>query len=241
MTDPSANSTPAETLKEAARIARIQLGPSSAALLAKPQYQSILLSRIARMQSLEDAVFAVVFEFGRNDQEISNEFFGSFLAILYAKGRRLAKGGVDNFIGSQDLVQSVIGDLLAGDFQFQGRAQLLAYLDRGMRWKASAARDSAAARSHRDVDPLELDTQPTTKQEHPPGPLTEMAFEEERELLALGMQRLEPHERELLQLHLAYKSLAEIAEATGRSLEATRSALARAKKKVLAMFPGQEG
>ena len=236
--DPHATSSPeSRDLEEAIRIARIQLGPRSAALLSRPQYQALLRSRLAGAPSLEDAVYGLVFEYGREDQEVSNEFFGSFLATLHAKGRRLVRGGLERYLGSQDLVQSVLGDLFAKPFKFSSRAEFLAYLDQGMRWKASAARGSAASERQLDVDAEECATVKQNSEVPPAGPLTRLEDEEERELLALGMTRLEPPAQELLQRWLRGESIAQIAEATGRSVEATKSALARARKKILDAFP----
>jgi RNA polymerase sigma factor (sigma-70 family) len=239
MKEQTASSITAETLKEATRVARIQLGPSSARLISEPGYLSLLLSRAERMNSLEDAVFSIVFEFGLNDQEISNEFFGSFLAVLHAKGRRLLAGNLERILGSQDLVQSVIGDLLAKPIEFQGRAQFLSYLDQGMRWKASSARGSARADRQLDYDPIELDTSPPNQDIEQPGLLSNLESEEDRERLLLGMLRLPESERELMRLYLEGLGAAEIAERTGRTLEATRSALARTRRKILDMFPGE--
>ncbi len=246
MTHHSGSPTPAETLEEALQIARIQLGPHSASLLGKPHLQSLLLSRFRRGGNLEDSVFAIIFEygcrdrgqsFGCGDPRIANEFFGSFLSVLHAKGRRLTRGNLERALDSQDLVQSVIGDLLDKPFDFQGRAQFLAYLDQGMRWKVSAARNGSSSQKRLDADPLDLETEPTLDQPSHHSPLSQLANDEQLERLLLGMQRLKPDDREVMEQYLKGRPQAEIAQDIGVTVAALRSRMARILKKIRSMFP----
>ncbi len=208
-----------------------QLGPVSLARFQDPAIRPALDRRLAEM-SLEDAVLATAHELARTDREVADEFLGHFLVAMTRLGSLSISAGLQRFLDTGDLVDSVAGDIWRdlAQIEFPGRRQFLAYLARRMRWKASdhARRLHSGRRREDRRQPVEEEQLAAPSQ---PGPSTMVGQQEERERLVLAILRLPARDRELLTRHLRGESFAEIAAAMGLTHEAARKAIQRAMAK----------
>lgn len=220
----------ADPKKEAEAVlafARQHLGPACERLLLEPTRLAAVIQRVRDGRELEDAVLGVVHQAAAQDRAVADEFLSWFLLDLHRIGRSFLAPGLQRYLDSGDLVQSVLGDLwprLAGA-RFEDRKRFLAFLSNGLRWKAADwARRLGSARRGEDhrvaLPPEEL---PLTA--GGASPATQAGASEERERLILILARLPERDRELLRLHLQGRTLREIGTATGLSEDAARKAV----------------
>ena len=205
-------------------------GSASAELLAEPKYAAILGGRISDGMSLEDAVFAIVFDYGLDRAPVAEEFFQVLHRDLSARSQRWLSEGLQRAASSTDLVQSVLKDFWGreGEFEFRGRKQFLAYLEKGIVWKASANR-ARAGQSRRVSAGSDLEGLEGLIQEHDESsPLSVLITEEQREELHRRLHELSEEDEVLIRHFLQGRSYPEIAVLRGKSPSAVKSALRRA-------------
>lgn len=210
-----------------------RLGASSDQLMSTPEAQALALSRIRSGHDLEDAVLGVVFSHGIKDPGLANEFMSEILNDLSVRGRATITPQVRRSVDTNDLVQSVLGDLWStvSEFQFETRAGFVAYLAQRMRWKASdrARSHSTRARSQAVLD--DILALPDNGMEEPSS-LSKLVTAEERADLVLRISRLPDRDRHLVRLHLKGLSGHDVATAVGLPYETARRALRRALSRI---------
>ena len=217
----------------ALRFARGRLGPASEQLLARPDAQALALSRLRHGSDIEDAVLWLVHREARTDPRVADEFVAFFLASLTVAARPALSPGLRRFLDSDDLVQSVMGDLWRelAELEFGTRAQFLAYLNQRVSWKAS----DHARELMRDKRREDLRTDEGVEDLDPlsPGraPESLAGIKDEWEKLVLVLLRLPERDRQLLRMHLRGDSVSEIARAMELEVDAARKALQRAMRR----------
>ena len=216
-----------ELVERALRFARDSLGPASAAALAAPAAQAVVLSRVRGGAEVEDAVLAVIHAAMAGDCQLANEFVAHFLGDVLRTGRPMLSPRLRSFLDTWDLAQSVFGDLWPqlADVRFDSRAQFLSLMRKRLSWKASnRARGVAREQPGGGDDAVE-------PADDGPSPERSLDLREEQELMILAMVRLAPRDRELLEAHLLGEDGAAIARRFSLSLPAAQKALTRAKRR----------
>jgi RNA polymerase sigma factor (sigma-70 family) len=225
--------SPQEIAAESLRLARERIGPATEKLLAKPESQALLLSRLRAGADLTDAILWLVHQEAATDRALANEFVAFFLTDTLKMAKPVIAPGLRRYLDSGDLVQSVLGDLWneLSELRFEGRAQFLAFLSQRLHWKASDERRRLRRGKRREdlrsaATPEELDLVAGGR-----SPASLAGIREDLDMLVLRLLRLPERDRLLLRLHLSGESIAAIARATGLNEEAAKKALQRAIQK----------
>ena len=222
---------------KASEFARDRLGPHSEALIARPEAQALLLSRLRAGCDLPDAVLGVVHGASATERAAADEFLAYFLADLQRGAGGLVPIGLRRYLETSDLVQSVLGDIWRelAEVRFESRARFVSFLAQRLRWKASDRRRALggakrALDRHVDADLRELPAFDPSA-----GPATAAGSREETETLILKLLRLPERDRELIRLHLLGERTEAIARRLGLAHEAARKALQRALERARAL------
>jgi RNA polymerase sigma factor (sigma-70 family) len=166
------------------------------------------------------------------DQRAAAELVRTYEEAIHVVVRlRLAGTGLQRFVDSADISQSVLGDLFAGitagRFELEKPAQLLRLVTTMVRNKITnhALHQQAARRDHRRL--REGLSEGDWVDPHPT-PSRVVAW---KELLQKLRGRLSPEEQQLADLKIAGHSWAEIAAIVGGSPDGVRVRLARAVRR----------
>lgn len=225
---------PIEIIERSQRFAREELGPYSERLVATPEVQALLLSRVRGGVLLEDAVLQEVHLASKHSSQAADEFLGYFLDDAYRRGRRLLSDDMRRFLETGDLVQSVFGEVWSSiaDLHFETRAQFFALLGQRLRWKAvdKARRLNAERRKEVGRHPLSIDDLALPAEEKPPS--SHLGRHEETQQMVLRLLKLSERDQLLVRMHLRGASYQDMAEATGMAPEAARKALNRAIERI---------
>ena len=186
-------------------------------------------------REVSDVVLGVVFDALQQGEgeaaELAEEFFKYLLPHAESRSHGRVGPRLRRHLESQDLAQSVFGNLWQDipDLEFTTFPQFLSMVIQRISWKASnrgrdLRRKKRALDAHVDMDVGEL-AQPTQG----PGPVTEFAWAEDRELLIETIMSM-PNERDrrLIIGRIEGVSLAEMAASLGLEVESARRALNRA-------------
>lgn len=225
---------PIEIIERSLRFAREELGPCSERLVATPEVQALLLSRVRGGVLLEDAVLQEVHQASKHSTQAAEEFLGYFLEDAHRRGRHLLSEDMRRFLETGDLVQSVFGEVWSSlaDLHFETRAQFFALLGQRLRWKAvdKARRLNAERRKEVGRHPLSIDDLALPAEEKPPS--SHLGRHEETQQMVLRLLKLSERDQLLVRMHLRGASYQDMAEATGMAPEAARKALTRAIERI---------
>ncbi|PCJ55708.1 MAG: hypothetical protein COA70_01120 [Planctomycetota bacterium] len=232
-------STPrlSEVLPELQSFAHSRLGPASLRVVGDVALQAQLLGRMRAGATAENALLGFIHAAASDDRALAEEFVQFFFEDLHRLGHGRVRVGLQRFVETGDLVQSVVGDLWPQmfDLEFRSRDAFLALLAARVRWKAmdrARSMDSARRREDLHVSPSALADASSADVWDPPdlhpGPVTEMVSREEYEGMVLALQRLPERARRLLRAHLAGDDWETIAKAEGLQPESARKAVQRA-------------
>ncbi len=217
----------------------MHLGPKSHSYLKAESGEGELADRLRRELSIEDATLGTVFTGLHHDTVLAGEFFSYFASVLLQSNRSVINGPLAKFYDRDDLVQSVMGDVLPkmGDLSFQTSGQFLAFLLQKLTWKRTDKyrHHGAAVRDYERNVPIEshasdersplvlLDPNACT-------PLTQLAQEEDEGRIVLALNRLSPKTQSVLRHRLEGGGLTqEYADELGVEFSSLRKQLERAR------------
>ena len=212
-----------------------ELGAASYRLLQTQRGAEDLKGRQGQDREVADVVLGVVFDaLKRGEQggeELAEEFF-KFL-LPYAESRSHGRVGpsLRRHLESQDLAQSVIGNLWQDipDLEFTTFPQFLSMVIQRISWKASnRGRDLKRKKRSEDVR-VEVNMEEVPRPGNSPSPMTEFAWQEDKELLMETILAM-PNERDrkLIMGRIEGLSLEEMAASLDLEVESARRALNRA-------------
>jgi len=224
-------------------LARSELGPATAAWLEEPENSERLLGLLEDDCSPEDAVFRTAFEGAAGDSTLRGEFLDHFSRILF----RSRSGGLTGQLGAlyedQDLVQSVLGDLLPrlADLEYRTKAQFTSYLVQKLTWKQKdkLRRHSCLRRDERRVRSLDpaaehgeaLTGSDLGTDDGAPSPLSNMVRSESEHAIVCALNDCDADASWLLRRVLAGEPLGRaLADELGCSTDALRKRLERARR-----------
>lgn len=214
--------------------AKDHLGPASERIVSAAASQALILSRVRAGIAVEDAVLAEVHRAARADRRAADEFLAYFLDDAQRRGSQLLSDGLRRFVETDDLVQSVFGEVWTSiaDLQFETRAQFVALLALRLRWKATdkARRLQSQRRGEQHRHPLPVDELALPADDKPPS--SNLGRREETQEMIARILRLPERDQILVRLHLRGASHQEMAEATGLSPDTARKALSRAVERI---------
>lgn len=217
----------------AMQFARARLGPATEQLLGRPEAQALVVSRIRHGADVEDAVLWLAHREARTDPRVADEFVAFFLAGLTQAAKPALSPGLRRYLDSDDLVQSVMGDLWSEltQLQFETRAEFLAYLAQRVKWKASdhvrgLNRDKRREDLRESADVAEMALRSTER-----APDSLAAVDDEWQRLVLVLVRLPERDQQILRQYLRGADVAEIARSMQMEFETARKALQRAMRR----------
>ncbi|HJP01581.1 MAG TPA: hypothetical protein QF764_07430 [Planctomycetota bacterium] len=198
------SSEPSAFLEEASRFAKERLGPGSAELLEGPGVQAGAFERFGAGATVEDATLAVVFEAGKQDRRLMDEFLVYLLGDTMRAGHSLLNPGLREHVDTVDLVDSVMGDLWAGmeEVAFRTRGQFIAFLLRKMRWKARTKLRAANREKRGGGQRVGGDVTEFGVADPGPSPISSASHRDELRRLALVLFDLDGADREIVRLHI---------------------------------------
>ncbi|KAA3611844.1 MAG: hypothetical protein DWQ01_07095 [Planctomycetota bacterium] len=206
------------------------LGPASEEAAAAPETQALILHHLRQGKDLEDAVLTELHRLAPKNRALADEFLSFFLQDLHRAGQFALRPGLQRFLETGDLVQSVLGDIWTEltKLRFESRDAFRAYLRQRLRWKASD-HDRRLHRAKRS-EGRRVEEQPEELGAPAPGPspATLVGSREEQELLILALARLPERDREILRRHLRGENHVEVANSLGLGENQARKALQRA-------------
>lgn len=216
-----------------------ELGPKSHSHLKTEAGEVELERRLESEMSMEDAALGAVFLEVSSDAVLAGEFFGYFASVLLQSNRSAINGPLAKHYDRDDLVQSVLGDVLPkmGDLSFETSGQFLAFLLQKLTWKrtdkyryhGAGVRDDdrsvpLQSQSSADQDPL-LFQEPSART-----PLTQLTHEEDEGRIVLALNRLPQQAQGLLRHRLEGGGLTqEYATELGVEYSSLRKLLERAR------------
>lgn len=216
-----------ELLSQAFEFAHDRLGSASLACLQEAEVQAALQARLRQGPNCEDATLAILFTRVRTDRVVANEFFSYLLGDLSVGGRSLLAPPLRGLIETAELVDSVVHDLWKDleSVEFRTRGQFLAFLLRRMQWKrtnqiraAQRAKRGGGRISEDAIDLVELPDRRIRS------PLSEAEHADDLRRLAKLSARLEPGDREVLEMRLVEgRSYTEIGANLGISANTAKS------------------
>lgn len=216
---------------ELVREARRVLGPFSAEALAGDEHSATYEQHLREGKDPLDALLATVYPLALEQRGVAGEFLSHFIGGLLGDGRSRISARLQSFYGPEDLVQSVVADLIPrlGELEFRTRNEYQRLLLMRLSWKSQRrARPSQAS-----LDPLAVEQalsgqQPGERAE-PLTPLSTLASEEDERLVVLAMSLLEADDRELLRWSMSGWTRERMAEAADCSVPTLRKRLERAR------------
>ena len=222
------------SLSAALEFAKRVLGPASGAHVQTPEAARLVTQRLDAGADLHDAVLGAMHAAISRDRKVADEFAAYFMLDMMRNGSGSLpnSSGLRRFLDTEDLVDSVFGDMwgdLAG-LEFRTRSQFLSLLIRRMDWKATdkARRIHARSRSEDKRVPMPDEKELSASDDEDGHPLGLTIKKEEQERLILILLRLKERDRKLLSMHLKGASIETIADTLDLSYEAARKALSRA-------------
>lgn len=211
-----------------------ELGPASSRLVQSEQGVLDIRRREEEGHEASDVVLGVVFDAlqrGDGENELAEEFFAYLLPQAEARSHGRVGPDLKRHIESQDLAQSVLGNLWQGlpDLEFTTFPQFLSMVVQRIGWKASnrgrdLRRKKRSEGARVDVDVEELGDSSSGK-----SPVTKLVRAEDQEFFIKTIMKM-PNERDrkLIMDHLEGRSVAEMAETHGLEVASARRALNRA-------------
>jgi RNA polymerase sigma factor (sigma-70 family) len=190
--------------------------------------------RLGEGRSTSDAVLGAVFDAllrGDGEAELAEEFFAYLLPHAEARSHGRISTGLKRHMESQDIAQSVFGNLwqdLPG-LEFRTFPQFLSMVIQRIGWKASnRVRDLRRKKRSEDAR-VDLDVGGLGDEHSERGPLTELVRAEDRELFIETIMTLpNQRDRRLIMDYLEGRSIREMAESFELEEESARRALNRA-------------
>ncbi|MAF66040.1 MAG: hypothetical protein CMJ84_10350 [Planctomycetes bacterium] len=185
-----------------------------------------------------DALLSTAYSLARQNRAVAGEFLQHFMSMLLASPDAVPGHDLRNIVDPQDLVQSVVGDVLPllSELEFQSRGQFLSLLIRRLNWKRvdkirlqrTAARGGDWRR--KSVDP---DAQvPRRHRTDPLTPLSAMICAEQEERLVLAMHELGADDQRILRAGMTGATSTELAKLLGCSPGAARKRAQRARDRL---------
>lgn len=206
------------------------LGPACAALVRAEPAAGALQERIRAGARPEDAVLAEAHRASASNPEVAEEFVAFFLGDLLRLGRGSLRPDLKRFLDTDDLVQSVLGDLWTElcAVRFETRASFVALLARRLRWKALGNARHYRAGRRREDRRCEESVGELRVASDEPSPDTRAAQAEERERLIIALARLRPRDRWVLRRHFQGATLQELSAELGLAPRSAAMVLHRA-------------
>ncbi|MDP6538117.1 MAG: sigma-70 family RNA polymerase sigma factor [Planctomycetota bacterium] len=185
-----------------------------------------------------DALLAIAYPVAREDRAVAGEFLQHFMALLLSTPDAVPGHDLRHIVDPQDLVQSVVGDLLPllCELEFHSRGQFASLLVQRLHWKRvdKIRRQKTTVRGgdrkRKSIDP---DARATRQHRaNPLTPLSAMICAEEEERLVLAMHELDEEDQKILRAGMSGVSASELAEQLGCSAEAARKRAERARNRL---------
>lgn len=215
-------------------LARRHLGPVSAERLAGPEPQAAFEEALRGGKDELDALLSIAYPLALRDREVAGEFLGHFLKTLLGNGRNHLSTRLRSTYGAEDLVQSVVGDLLPrlGELEFGTRGEFLSLLLMRLNWKAG--RRGRAPQPELDPTALEeaLPEQVPGREEEVLTPLSALAAEENEGLVVLAIHRLCLEDQQLIRWSMEGRTREWMARELGLSRPTLRKRLERARRRL---------
>lgn len=219
---------PAEALEQALAAGRA-LGPACHATLDRQSVRRSLGIRLARGQKPEDALTAVLARRARRDSAVAGELLHGTMEDLLRFGSLIMPSYMRRLHDPDDLVVSVLGDCFRELFEqhIGGREELLVILRSRMRWKSRDRGRSMLSLKRRED--LRCDDSARAFDEWSAGPslVQQVAAREELREIALRLRQLSGRDRTVLAMHLAQRSVQEIADRVQVTPDAARRIVQR--------------
>lgn len=225
--------------KDPRSLATLLLGPASAAAFDRPSLRRDYERLIAEGRDREDAMLAAVHPSAREDSELAGEFLGYFMRLMFGVRDGAPDPRLRQAYDVEDLVQSVVGDLLPRleDLEFTGRSAFLRLLTMRLGWKKQ---DKLRRPIPASVAPDECESDARVRADQCT-PLTAVVREEQEALLVLALNRLDREDQEILRESMSGLSREEMAERAGCSCAALRKRLERARAALRRQIDGLAG
>lgn len=163
--------------------------------------------------------------------------YWDYLRVITDRSMRMRKRNLDPRVRPSDVFQSAMSEFIEvlqnGKCQLVSRQEVEARLSSLVQDKIRKHTDkhTAECRDFRREDKRTVAELDLPARQHGPAELAERA-----DLLSAALQWLKPPDREIYDLHLKGQTLGQIAAAVGRTLDAVRMRIARAKQKLRAKF-----
>ena len=216
-----------------------RMGRATRALVDRPDVAASIEARLSKGATVEDAVLGQVHAHLAKDAELANEFLSCLLDESHLLGRAaLGRGHLRRHLDSEDLVQSVMGDLghRLGELEFRSKREFLSLLAQRMRWKAvdrHRALDAGMRREDRrsPCSPSEMQLS-----DERPSPLSFLSSEDECAQLALALARLPKRDASILRAALRGASTEDLAAEFSLTPQAAKRARTRAVQRARDML-----
>lgn len=228
----SENASTSDLRAQALTYALQTFGPATHRGLAGPALQRVA-ERCRDGVPIAEAVSAFAFEDWNAGRERRGEFLQSFREQLTKEGHRALGAQGRRRHDGEDLVSSVMGDLLESDkpLRFTTRSAFLQLLRQRMRWKAIAY-EKSARKLHIEEPESETSVPLGFLPSNGRGPRTHVQDADSILHLSLQVFRLPPQEREVVRRRLKGERLTDIAQALGIRSDSVSHIFARARKKL---------
>ena len=206
------------------------LGPISQELLAQPDVLGAIGKSVQMGVLPEDAALKEIHARITDNSGLADEFFAHFFEHLLRLRVVDLYPGLKRFLDTDDLVQSVLGDIWKelGTLEFKNRASFLSLLGQRVKWKANDKKRSLNSQKRREDLRVEASAETIGASSKDSSALSHQLSREEHEELLLAVFRLPQQDRTLVKLYLRGASAKELASASGLSVTASRKALERA-------------
>ena len=212
-----------------------ELGAASYRLLQSDYGLEGLGKRKIAGREISDVVLGVVFDALQGGEgesaELAEEFFKFLLPHAESRSHGRVSPSLRRHLESRDLAQSVFGNLWQDipDLEFTTFPEFLSMVVKRISWKASN-RGRDLRRKKRSLDAyVDIEVEGLTNPVHAPGPMTEFAWAEDKELLIeIIMSMPNKRDRRLIMARVEGVPLEEIATSLGLEVESARRALNRA-------------
>lgn len=189
--------------------------------------------------SIENSILRIAHHEATKDRDIADEFLGHFLLAMMRVGHLMMSEQLNRFLDTDDLVNSVAGDIWRDleAIEFRTRSEFLAYLGTRLKWKAAGRHRAMNAGKRREDLRQDVDLQAGfLANESQETPSVFAVQEEEKALLSVAMIRLPERDKRIMSLFLGGASNETMAHELELELATARQVLKRAIAKTRALI-----